>query len=110
MTESFLTHFENVSGSDGQYLVRCPVATHEDKKSSLSVKFTPEGKILLKCHAGCPTPEIVKAIGLEMSDLSSLFLSPKNGALLHSLDQPDETIEERTNATAVCTDYSLTHY
>lgn len=110
MTESFLSHFENVSGSDGQYLVRCPVAAHKDNKASLSVKFTPEGRILLHCHAGCPTPEIVKAIGLEMSDLSSLFLNPKNGALLHNQNQPTETIEERANATEISAGYLLMHY
>lgn len=46
----------------------CP--SHNDKKASLSIKYDrTQGKTILKCHAGCETEEIVKAAGLEMSDL-----------------------------------------
>lgn len=109
MIENFLNHFENVSGSKGQYLVRCPVTNHKDNKSSLSIKFTPEGKILLHCHAGCPTPEIVKAIGLEMSDLSCLFSDPSDSDLLHNKAQPIETTEKTVTQEGNI-GYSLTQY
>ncbi len=50
----------------GGHLARCPA--HDDKNPSLSIKQTPE-KILLHCHAGCETSEILKALGLDWKDL-----------------------------------------
>jgi hypothetical protein len=45
----------------------CPA--HEDEKPSLSIGIGREGRILLKCFAGCDVKEIVKALGLTMRDL-----------------------------------------
>ncbi len=45
----------------------CPA--HNDTKPSLSVKLV-NGKILLFCHSGCTTPDIVASIGLTMADLN----------------------------------------
>lgn len=53
--------------------VHCPNApAHRrgDATPSLSVKEGSEGKTVLKCHGGCKTPEVVRALGLEMRDLS----------------------------------------
>lgn len=41
---------------------RCPA--HEDRKASLSVGLGSEGRVLLKCHAGCATEDVVKALQL----------------------------------------------
>lgn len=49
------------------FLARCPA--HEDRQASLSVTEGHDGKVLLRCHAGCPTPAIVGALGLDMRDL-----------------------------------------
>lgn len=46
---------------------RCPA--HTDGKASLSVTEAQDGKILVYCHAGCPTQDVVAALGLKMSDL-----------------------------------------
>jgi len=51
---------------DGQYLALCP--GHADTKPSLSVKES-NGKILIKCHAGCELTDILKPLGLETKDL-----------------------------------------
>jgi len=51
----------------GGYMARCPV--HDDKNPSLSITEGDDGRVLLKCFAGCSTEEIVKALGLTMSDL-----------------------------------------
>lgn len=51
----------------GQWSACCPA--HEDKGPSLSIKETPDGRILLHCFAGCDVAAIVQAIGLELSDL-----------------------------------------
>jgi len=46
---------------------RCPA--HEDRQNSLSVAAGDDGRVLLKCFAGCPAEQIVAAIGLTMRDL-----------------------------------------
>ena len=48
-------------------MVRCPA--HADGTASLSVCEGSDGKILLKCFAGCTTDSIISAIGLQMKDL-----------------------------------------
>ena len=45
---------------------RCPA--HDDRQNSLSHSLK-NGKILVHCHAGCSTEEILSAMGLEMTDL-----------------------------------------
>lgn len=45
----------------------CPA--HSDKSPSLSVALTHDGKILLKCWAGCGYAEICAAVGIEPTDL-----------------------------------------
>ena len=47
----------------GQYSACCP--SHNDKSPSLVIRQTDDGKILLKCFAGCSAYEIVSAIGLD---------------------------------------------
>ena len=51
----------------GQYVLRCPA--HDDKKPSLAVRERADGVLLIRCHAGCATEEILAALGLEFSDL-----------------------------------------
>lgn len=46
---------------------RCPA--HEDDRASLSASEGKDGKVLLRCFAGCQVADIVKALGLEMKDL-----------------------------------------
>lgn len=49
------------------YMAQCPC--HEDKEPSLAVSEGDDGRVLLKCFAGCRTEDIVKALGLSMADL-----------------------------------------
>ena len=62
----------------GNYIALCP--SHEDKNPSLAIRSTENGKILLKCFAGCSAHEIVSAVGLNLSDLfppkESTYASP----------------------------------
>jgi hypothetical protein len=46
---------------------KCPA--HEDRKPSLGVSVGNDGKVLLYCQAGCSFDSVVKAMGLEPSDL-----------------------------------------
>ena len=63
----FLDRLDGVAGGNNQYSARCPA--HDDRTASLSVSTGQDGKILLHCHAGCTTPDILTAIGLEPKDL-----------------------------------------
>ncbi|MBI2834444.1 MAG: hypothetical protein HYX76_08460 [Acidobacteria bacterium] len=45
----------------------CP--SHEDRRASLSVGRGDDGRVLLKCHAGCSAETMVAAAGLRMADL-----------------------------------------
>lgn len=46
----------------------CPC--HDDKQASLSVSYdNKEHKTLVYCHAGCDTRNILKAVGLKITDL-----------------------------------------
>jgi hypothetical protein len=51
----------------GQWLVRCPA--HDDRKPSLAVRERDDGVLLLRCHAGCATEDILDALNLEFADL-----------------------------------------
>jgi len=50
----------------GKYLARCPA--HADKNPSLSIKLGDTG-ILIRCFAGCELLSIVRAVGLDLTDL-----------------------------------------
>jgi len=49
------------------YKALCP--SHEDRIASLSVTEGDDGKVLLKCFAGCEHDRIASALGLEVKDL-----------------------------------------
>jgi hypothetical protein len=51
----------------GQHLLRCPV--HDDKKPSLAVRELDDGRLLVRCYAGCATEDILHALDLEFADL-----------------------------------------
>lgn len=64
--DDFLTHINSVKEKGSRVMGCCPA--HDDTNPSLSIKQEGD-KILLHCHAGCQTEEILEAIGLEMTDL-----------------------------------------
>jgi putative DNA primase/helicase len=49
------------------WMVRCPA--HDDNNPSLKIDEAPDGKVLLRCFAGCSAEAICRAVGLEMVDL-----------------------------------------
>lgn len=65
--ENFLSKFPGIKKKgNGSYMTKCPA--HSDRNPSLKITINPD-KILLRCHAGCKTEDILDVIGLEMSDL-----------------------------------------
>ena len=54
-------------GPDGQYVALCPA--HEDHSPSLSIAVGRDGRILITCHAGCRTIDVLRALDLCWNDL-----------------------------------------
>lgn len=49
------------------WVARCPA--HDDRHESLSVGMGRDGRVLLKCHAGCDAKDIVAELGIAWTDL-----------------------------------------
>lgn len=62
-----LSRLQGVRGGHGQWTARCPA--HDDRQNSLSVGEGEDGRILLRCHAGCDVDRITAALGVTKSDL-----------------------------------------
>lgn len=62
-----LQRLDGVTGRNGQYMARCPA--HNDRNASLSIGQGRDGRILLRCHAGCSTEDICAVLGLSTRDL-----------------------------------------
>ena|SRR5215211_1611013 len=75
--ERVLDRLEVVMQRNGFHVARCPA--HDDMKPSLSVAEGDDGRVLLKCYAGCDIEEIIDALGFKMPDLFERRNVHKNG-------------------------------
>jgi hypothetical protein len=65
---NILDHLEGVRPNGREkYMARCPA--HSDKSPSLSIWLKDDGRILLKCFAGCETESVLSAMGLTFRDV-----------------------------------------
>jgi hypothetical protein len=62
-----LDHLQGVHRSGAGWMARCP--HHDDRQASLSVTEGADGRVLLHCHAGCATADVVTSAGLAWVDL-----------------------------------------
>ena len=69
MTDQVIERLQGVRRNGSGWLARCPA--HDDHKPSLSVSVGRDGRALIKCHAGCTVEDIVRTLGLQMTDLFS---------------------------------------
>ncbi len=67
MIGNLLNRLEKVKGAKGRWTACCPA--HGDKSPSLAITQLDDGRILLKCFAGCSAYEVVSAVGMDMTDL-----------------------------------------
>jgi putative DNA primase/helicase len=65
--ERVLALLDGVRETSNGWIALCPA--HDDNRSSLSIGEGDNGRVLLKCFAGCEVGEIVSALDLEMRDL-----------------------------------------
>lgn len=62
-----LAKVKHKGAGQGKWVAKCPA--HDDRMESLSIRVGTDGRVLLKCHAGCGTRDVCGAIGLTMADL-----------------------------------------
>jgi len=65
--ENVLSRLQGVRQTATGAMARCP--SHDDQTASLSISQGQDGRVLLKCFAGCDTVTIVERIGLQMCNL-----------------------------------------
>jgi len=66
-----LDRLDGVKQRGRGYMALCPA--HDDRNPSLSVREGDDGRVLVKCFAGCDVKDITHAMGLTMGNL---FLDP----------------------------------
>ena len=57
----------NPKKSDHSYVARCPA--HDDRNPSLSITEGNDGKVLMKCFAGCSLEAICQSVDVKITDL-----------------------------------------
>jgi DNA primase len=73
-------------------MARCPV--HEDRRPSLSISSGKDGKVLVRCHAGCDQRDLIAA-------LQKRGLWPTTGRLSGIARMPRRRIAEEPDADAL---------
>lgn len=63
----FLGRLQGVRKASSGHTARCPA--HDDRHNSLSVSEGDDGRVLIHCHAGCESEDIVRVLGLKARDL-----------------------------------------
>jgi putative DNA primase/helicase len=82
------------------WIARCPV--HDDRKPSLSICDADDGKVLVRCHAGCEQEQVIAAfrsLGLWEAKGYRRLIHPTPRAV--APDQPDYDDAKRIEAALV---------
>ena len=65
--EELLSRLKKVRRGGSGWHACCPA--HDDRKQSLSVSVGHDGRILMKCFAGCGVVQICQSLGVKLADL-----------------------------------------
>jgi hypothetical protein len=63
----FASHLHGRRVGAGRWMARCPA--HADKTPSMSIATGRDGRVLLRCFAGCSVTAILAVAGLRFQDL-----------------------------------------
>ncbi|MHB8201947.1 MAG: hypothetical protein ACYDD9_14185 [Acidithiobacillus sp.] len=66
-TADILQRLDGVRKMRCGWIARCPA--HDDRRPSLAISEGRDGRVLLRCWAGCELPAICNALGLRIADL-----------------------------------------
>lgn len=95
MTVAILARALGARRVGATWMARCPI--HDDSKPSLSISSSKNGKVLVRCHAGCDQTALITALrerGLWQSAPGRFARDPRRGVL----DQPDANALKRSEA------------
>jgi putative DNA primase/helicase len=84
------------------WLSTCP--SHDDRKSSLSFRIVEPAKAIFNCFAGCDNADIIKALGLEFSDLFDVEIDIENAPITSSEGAKPPTAGMIETLTRYCTE------
>ncbi len=80
-----------------RWLARCPA--HPDRSPSLSIGEGKDGRVLMRCWAGCATKDILAARGLTMRDLfAGPPVAPQQAVALAAQRNARATVERQQRA------------
>lgn len=65
--QAILDSLSSVRRIGRQWIARCPA--HDDHRPSLAIGQGSDGRILVRCFAGCSADQVVEAMGLRLADL-----------------------------------------
>jgi hypothetical protein len=65
--EWVLESFDDAHRVGEGYMASCPF--HDDSIASLRISEGEDGRVLVHCHAGCPTDEVLALVGMSLKDL-----------------------------------------
>ena len=66
--DKLLSNLQKVKRTSNNSWMAC-CSAHEDRSPSLSIKDTGDGRLILKCFAGCETIDVLGAIGMDWDDV-----------------------------------------
>jgi hypothetical protein len=112
--DDVLERLHGVKKAGSGYSARCPA--HDDKSPSLSVRQGDDGKVLVKCHAGCSFESICTHLGVQQSQLFASSESAPPRLVTRSVkpklpafSSPDASVViDRTTAAKIRDGWSIT--
>jgi hypothetical protein len=66
---ALLERLDGLQGRGPRWRAICPAHESRHKTRSLAVFEAEDGRVLVRCHAGCSFEQIVAAAGLEIADM-----------------------------------------
>jgi hypothetical protein len=85
-----IAHFQGAKKAGESVKCLCP--NHNDSNPSLAIREGEEGKILVYCHAGCSTYDVLKLAGLRMEHLMPGGPLPRLIVATHDFVDADGTL------------------
>jgi hypothetical protein len=67
--ETLVAKLDGVQGRGPRWRAICPAHASKNRTRSLAIFEADDGRVLVKCFAGCDVSAIVAAVGLQIDDL-----------------------------------------